>query len=537
MVLSTQKQTKRWTYILLAGALALTSVAGCSPQSGGNNQGTKPAVSETGTDKEGNAGGAAKEGPVNIDIMLPIFKTNYPKDDSPVAAEIEKKTNSNLHLEWVPNSSYGDKFNITLASGKLPTVMYVPDVKSPSFVNAVKAGAFWEVGPYLKDYPNLSKANPIILNNTTIDGKVYGIYRGRALGRNGLVYRKDWLENLGLQEPKTIDDFYNMLKAFTNDDPDKDGKKDTYGMTLVKWTGGWASGFDIISTWFGAPTGWGEDASGKLMPAFLTPEYFEALKFMKKLYDEKLINADFAVMDSAKWTDPIVNGQSGAIVDVLDNAARINDKIQAALKQTGNDEPNKMYTDVVNSLEGPKGLRARPTSGYAGMLAISKTSVKTEDELRRILTFIDQMSEPELQTLAGYGIEGKHYTKVEGGIEPVKNPTLLESEVEGLNQMLTFIPEDHGLKVVQTPIRVKQTEAMKANEAIVVANPAEPLLSTVYSQKGAQLDNIINDARIKYVVGQIDEAAFRSAIDVWRKTGGDDLIKEMNELYAASNNK
>ena len=103
---------------------------------------------------------AKAETPLKLSIMLPIFKTNYPKDDSPVAAELEKITNSDIHFEWVPNASYVDKFNITLASGKLPTIMYVPDVKSPSFVNAAKSGAFWELGSYLKDYPNLSGANP-----------------------------------------------------------------------------------------------------------------------------------------------------------------------------------------------------------------------------------------------------------------------------------------------------------------------------------------------------------------------------------------
>ncbi len=114
--------------------------------------------------------------------MLPIFKTNYPKDDSPVAAELEKSTNSDIHFEWVPNASYVDKFNITLASGKLPTIMYVPDVKSPSFVNAAKSGAFWHLGGYLKDYPELKRSQSRNLKQFLHRRKNYGIYRGRALG-------------------------------------------------------------------------------------------------------------------------------------------------------------------------------------------------------------------------------------------------------------------------------------------------------------------------------------------------------------------
>lgn len=347
-----------------------------------------------------------------------------------------------------------------------------------------------------------------------------------------MVFRKDWLEKVGLQTPQTVDDFYNMLKAFKEKDPDGNGKEDTYGMVLVKWSGQWASGFDTIKLWFGTPNKWGVQ-DGKLVPEHEYPEYLEALKFMKKLYDEKLINSDFAVMDSAKWTDPIVNNKAGVIVDVVDTGARVDDKIHAALEKEGKDEPDKHYVDVSGGVTGTDGkLHTLPTSGFSGMLAIPKSSVKSEEELKRVLAFLDQINNPELQTMLGFGLEGTHYTMVDGFIERSKDTVLVESEVEGLNQILAYIPEDKSKTVAQTPLRLKQTEVQKANEASIVVNPAEAFISTVYSQKGAQLDNVINDARIKYIVGQIDEAELKSAFDVWRKTGGDDLVKEMNELYA-----
>jgi len=530
-----QRKLKSWT-ILAASAVALASLAGCGGDNSNSNSNSESAASPKAS-PSGSAGQqAGTEKPLDLSIMLPIFKTNYPKDDGPVTTEIEKRTNTNIHLEWVPNASYADKFNITLASGKLPTIIYVPDVKNPSFVNAAKNGAFWDLTGYLKDYEYLSQANEVILNNSTVEGKNYGIYRGRALGRNGINYRKDWLEAVGMQPPKTIDDFYNMLKAFKEKDPDKNGKDDTYGMVLVKWTGQWASGFDTIKLWFGAPNKWGV-ADGKLVPEHQTPEYLEALKFMKKLYEEKLINQDFAVFDSAKWNDPVVNNQAGVIVDVTDNAARLDDKIHAALALEGKDNPDVHYVDNMIGVTGDHGLRALPTSGFAGMLSIPKSTVKTEEELKRVLSFIDRMNQPELQTLAGYGIEGKHYTLDGSDIVPSKDAALLESEVEGLNQMLTFIPADQGLKVKQTPLRLQTTKIQKEAEQYIVPNPAEPFISTVYSQKGQQLDNIINDARIKFIVGQTDEAGLLSAFETWKKSGGDDLTKEMNELYAAANNK
>ncbi|MNZ99155.1 Lipoprotein LipO precursor [compost metagenome] len=191
--------------------------------------------------------------------------------------------------------------------------------------------------------------------------------------------------------------------------------------------------------------------------------------------------------------------------------------------------------DVFGGVKGADGeLRTLPTSGFAGMLAIPKSTVKTEEELKRVLAFIDQLNVPENQTLLGYGLDGTHHTVEENAVVPSKDTVLLESEVEGLNQMLTFIPEDRAMKVKQTPLRIKQTELQKENEKYIVANPAEPFISKVYTEKGAQLDNILNDARIKFIVGQLDEAGFKAAIELWKKSGGDDLIKEMNELYAAS---
>jgi putative aldouronate transport system substrate-binding protein len=59
----------------------------------------------------------------------------------------------------------------------------------------------------------------------------------------------------------------------------------------------------------------------------------------------------------------------------------------------------------------------------------------------------------------------------------------------------------------------------------------------VYAQVGQQLDNIIGDARIQYIVGQIDDAGFDAAIELWKKTGGDDYIREINELYKAAKGK
>ncbi|WP_160036316.1 extracellular solute-binding protein [Paenibacillus sp. An7] len=454
-----------------------------------------------------------------ISIMVPNFQAETPGDNNAVLQKLEELTDTEVEFQWVPSSSYDDKFNITLASGKLPSLMVVLG-KSPSFINAARSGAFWELGPYLKDYKNLSGANEIILNNASIDGKTYGIYRARALGRNGVTIRKDWLDNLKLKAPTTIEEFYNVMKAFTENDPDGNGKKDTYGLIASQFNGPW----DIMQVWFGAPNGWGEE-NGKLIPAHQTPQYLEALKFFRQLYSEGLINKDFAVMDATKMSDLMVNGNGGVMVDVADNAQRIESKILEK-------DPNHTdAVDVLQAMVGPEGHRDLPTSGYAGMIAISKSAVKTEEELKQVLTFLDRLNDEELQMLMSYGLEGTHYEKKEDYIVPTTDKLAMR-DLNGTNQILMFIPETRGLTVEQTEIRKKVAEVQKANESIVIPNPGEPLISDVYAQKGPQLDNIINDARTKFIVGQIDEKGLQDAFALWEKNGGKEYVEEMNTLYA-----
>ncbi|RIX49255.1 extracellular solute-binding protein [Paenibacillus nanensis] len=508
---------KSLALLVMSSVLLLSACSGGN----GNTEGSKESAPPQSA-QPSDSGQTPEEEPYKISIMMQSFDTNLPGADSPVIKQLEEYTNTDLDIQFVPNSSYPDKVNITLASGQLPTIMVVD--KSPSFISAARAGAFWEVGPYLKDYPNLSMANDIVLNNSSIDGKNYGVYRGRVLGRMGLTLNQVWMDNLGLQPPKTIDEFYNILKAFKEKDPDQDGKDDTYGIVVTKYAGPW----DIMQVWFGAPNGWGDDGSGNLVPTHMTPEYREALKFFRKLYEEGLVNEDFAVMDSAVWNDPFVNGEAGAFVDVADNARRLNASMQEK-------EPrDESYTSVYQAPVGPKGHRDMPTTGYAGMLAISKSAVKTEEELKKVLAFIDKLGDVEMQLLLGYGVEGTHYDMVDGYIVPKENlePAVLQ-QYNGLNQMLPFIgPVAPTLE--QTPINNMIAEVQAANEKIVVANPAQPLVSEVYAQKGQQLDNIIADARIQYIVGQIDDAGLDAAIKLWRETGGDDYIEEINKLYKES---
>ena len=117
--------------------------------------------------------------------MLTSYNPEYMDTEGEIFKKIEERTNTDLTITWVPSSTYPDKVSATVASGELPSAILTLDQKLPYIVNAVRSGMFWEVGPYLKDYPNLSRMNENALHSISIDGKVYGLYRGRDIARDG----------------------------------------------------------------------------------------------------------------------------------------------------------------------------------------------------------------------------------------------------------------------------------------------------------------------------------------------------------------
>lgn len=477
-----------------------------------------------------------------VTVMLPLLGSGAaggqaPSPDGEVHKAVEKLVGKKLEITWVPNSNYQERTNVTLASDNLPEVMVVQG-KIPAFVQSAQAGAFWDLTDKLSKYKNLTAENKQILLNSSINGKNYGVFRGRDPMRAAVIVRKDWLDKVGLPMPETVDDLYKTALAFTRNDPDGNGKADTYGLIVPKWPGGYgtASPYDVIETWFGAPNGWGT-VDGKLKPGFDTPQFLEANRFVKKLVDEKLINPDFATFDSAKWNEPFFQGKGGIIVDVSSRTADL-------LKLFKEKDPAGYGGKVAMSgnLKGPDGkVHSYPTIGYNGFLAISKQSVRTEDELADILTVLDKLSTKEGQVLLNNGFEGRNFT-VEGKYALGKDPTNPEIKtiINDVAAFAQFSTSTNGKLLYDSlppgaPEKAMfehRLEVHKRDLETAVNNPAQALVAKSYVEKGAQLDQIIADARIKYYAGQFTEQQLQDEVKRWYREGGQQIVTEMNELQA-----
>ncbi|MFI5913238.1 extracellular solute-binding protein [Dactylosporangium sp. NPDC051541] len=476
-----------------------------------------------------------------LDMMAPVISTQAPAATGEMQKAVEQLTGKKLNITWVPNSSYNDKTNITLASGTIPEVMVVQG-KIPAFVQNAKAGAFWDLTDRIDKYPNLAKANKQTRQSASVDGHLYGLPRERQLMRVAVTIRKDWLAKLGLAEPATVQDLYAVAKAFTENDPDGNGKRDTYGVLFPKWPSGYASGspYDVIETWFGAPNGWGP-RDGKLVPGFDTAQFLDGARYIRRLFDEKLVNPDFATLDSGKpWEDAFTNGKGGIIIDTSSRSLNI----LSTFKQKDAANYGK-YVTVVGNLAGPDGAKhSLPTTGYSGFLAVSKQSVPTEAELGDVLGVLDKLAAKEGQILLNNGLEGRNFTLSGGGAKPVTStdPAIvtLKNDLQSFGQIGSLGNDFYQPVPAGAPEQeiVDKRAVFHAKDLeTAVYNPAAPFVSATYTSQGAQLDLIVGDAQVKYFAGQLDEAGLKKETQRWHSEGGDKVASEMNELYAKAGGK
>lgn len=457
-----------------------------------------------------------EETPFKLSLMLPSYSPEQMPESSSVLKLLEEKTNTDLSVTWVPSTTYADKLSATVASGELPQALVALTPKASYIVNAVRSGMFWEIGPYLQDYPNLRRMSNIVLNNISIDGKVYGIYRERDLARFGLMMRQDWLDNLQLEEPTNLDELYNVLKEFTYSDPDKNGKDDTIGLA-VGMQGSVIAGFKDILVYHGGPNEW-EVQDGQLIPAHMTDAYMDTMLFYKKLYDENIINQDFAVVQDGRAV--INKGTAGVWIDNMVDGKGIQDNIQKITAEA--------KITLVNRIAGPAGDRTRAGNGYLGMFMIPKTSVKTEDELKRILTYLDRVSEEDIQNLMKYGVEGSHYT-VDGGNYSANEDAKVRAELNDSNQFMVL--QD---KVVSYGTELEKLAVDKFNDNVEIAipNPAAGFISETEIEKGTEISKIIADATVKFIMGSIDEEQWDKEVEKWLQSGGSKIMEEFNAEYA-----
>ncbi|MBD2844363.1 extracellular solute-binding protein [Paenibacillus sp. IB182496] len=401
---------KHWI-VLLCLTLLLGTAAACSSGSdaggnsgiGGNGAGGSGGAG-TNNGNGGNGGddgqdSSAADEPLHIQMFAGLYN-ELPRMDNAYWTEWQERTNTVLDIEWVPSGDLDTKMDLVLASGDLPEVLSSPNMRPP-LISAIKNGAFWDLTPLLgdfSDYPNL--ANNLAPNwekYVSVDGKIYGLPRSRSRMDIGIKMRKDWLDQLGLPVPKTLDEYKDALKAIVEADPSGMGTFGLIGHGVIV-----DDGDDAFAGAFGALDPYFNEAGG-YVPKELTPMYGDMVEWFRGLYSEGLLAQEFSVMKKTQAEELYKSGRAAS----YPRSIWWDKEYEDAISKTQADP------EIVNlALEGPGGVSVNLATGVSGGYFISKKV--PEAKVKQILDYLELTASEELTELAYYGLEGVHHEVIDG---------------------------------------------------------------------------------------------------------------------------
>ncbi len=257
------------------------------------------------------------------------------------------------------------------------------------------------------------------INFTTIDGRSYGFATPSIVTKNeGLVIRKDWLDNLGLEVPTTLDELFDVMYAFTYNDPDGNGKNDTwgYGAFIEETTYESYPGrrFEPLMGAFGVEGTWNfsKDNFGLQIHK---PEFYDFMVFMKKVIDAGVIDPNWMAYKKDDFRAAWKQGKFGIMREQ-----------NSALSSQNNYAPfDANFPDgewlVIEPPYGPNGLRSVGPAVRGLRIWCISADAADAGKAEKICEMFEWMAHDEGYLLCGWGQEGINYTFDENGI-PVSIP-------------------------------------------------------------------------------------------------------------------
>ncbi len=440
--------------------------------------------------------------------------------DNKTTHYIEEKTNTKLDITVVPSGDLDSKLQIMLASGDKPDII---QFGSDSLeMKLTKSNVLLPINNYFEKAPNLKKVGDGGLWDVMkhSDNNIYAVpIRGSAID-NIPIYRKDWLDKLGMKVPTTLDEYYAVADAFSNKDPDGNGKKDTYALSAFTNGGNVdLSTMDMVFSAFGTLPGNWILKDGKLVQGGVAPGALDALKFLNKMYKAKLIDPEFITDNAARFKDKVLKGNVGAPVFryFLMDSSNLNN-YYAPLKQNN---PNAEFVEG-GILKGPNnnsiGYRMLTQRGWL-KTAVTKDS-KNIDAAIRVLDFL---ASDEGNMYENYGELSKDYTVDNGIVKKTINDDQMKQEGIGQLKLAYNALYSHTSQRFQ--------DLFKYAHTIGYHDPADGLVVEDTS-KAKELGDFQSQQYTKMILsdGPIDDL-FNDFVNEWYKRGGTEYTKAFNDAY------
>ncbi|TDF91982.1 extracellular solute-binding protein [Paenibacillus piri] len=472
----------------------------------------------------------------------------------------------NVHTRWMKNElgidlktpwtvqgwdNLNAKVRLLLsANEELPDLMLIQD---PLLLEElIDAGKIMAVDDYFNKWasPTVKEAfsvDPAAWYVTKRNDKHYGIptLTSGVPGGRLMFIRNDWLNKLGLQPPKTIDELEKVLDAFVTKDPGGNGAKNTIGLTaglknsLIEQT---ADVSPIFGAYGAIPSQWMKLKNGEIGYGSVQPEIKPALAKLREWMAKGYLTKEVALSDGTKASEAFAAGKAGVMFGP--HHTNLN-----SAKNLLKNVPGASY-DFYALPTGPDGK-----VGYAGEKSYSSVMVinknfKYMDAFMLYLNSLYEFWNPQ-GTLFRYGladgydyvmVNGKPEYNVPGGKQEVKDKHLTNNRAYFPGKEAVIYKKLHEGGKAESSIE-KEFEAfgpmqIKAGHLSnnVYKNTEVPTIFTgaatkTMKAKWERLEKMEKEMFFRIIYGEAPLEDYDKFVQDWKAGGGEQITKEVNDWY------
>jgi putative aldouronate transport system substrate-binding protein len=443
--------------------------------------------------------------------------------------KIEELTNIRLDLTIREHTKGDELINLLFASKDIPDLFGAGN-PLPVVDQAVKNGVFLNMKPYINEEntPNLLKKVPERawpVTDVLRDGSIYFIPGYQNVLTNYALYvREDLLEKYNLSVPTTLDELTDVLRVF---------KENGLKYPIIGREG--ANNLRPIFGAHGVLIGTSYDYyimsdDGKIVPSAIQPGMKKALAYVRSLYEEGLLDPEFATNTLDPFTNKILNGDVG----VFNHGASNYPTWQEGIVKNIPDAKFKMIL-------GPVGPDGDSAVEYAYSPISAETYVnKNVKDPARIARFFDWMCTDEAEEFFCYGIEGDTYTKENGKVN-FTYPTTVEGEdelfVRTYNLWRVRDTYDKPLLTPYIPhaqyIQEYREEVARADNVLhavhLLGDDLEVYNTSPELRCTYNADTLFQEIAMKIIFGKVEVDEFDNWVKEWKARGGDKVLEQLEE--------
>lgn len=515
---------KTFIYTLTALMIASMILTGCAS----NDQ-----VGGKQTEKPGGNDGIT---PVKVKMNLTVLRHEHPSQplnsNAPALKQIEKVTGVKIDLQGVPLSDYETKKKTLISTNRIPDVIYVNLMDLQDYAHT---GMFLDLTPYLDKMQNFKKAmekNPEV-NKVKVDGKLYGFPN---LDRTDMYYgqlpmiRSDVLKDLNLPMPTSFEELYQTLKKMKAANPNS-----------YPWTMRWGTSGNVPFLGYAFGTGYAtyyEPSKDKYQFGPLYPEFKNLLTYLKQMYDEKLLDPNYATNTAQQWQENLSSGKSLFFYD--NNSFAVN--FNRALQQKN---PNAKF-DAIPVMKNDSGQRRnfRYPSGHLKEFYAISSKVKNPE---KVVEFFDWLYSEEGADITNYGVPGEHFTRTKDGVKlnqklvdqfkDKQEPTwgLLSYLGTGFQGFSLYSDQTIFQDTSQDMITWGDLVKKQADQGLFQTNPLDPPFKSDETEKLKQLktkvETVASQNMDKFIMGDRPLSDYDNFVKELTDAGAKEIEKIYNNAY------